>query len=69
MAATSWSAVDGNDRIFGGSGDDILSGLDGNDTLHGGAGTDRLSCGDNADIASLFRGGRTYDCETVSYLD
>jgi Ca2+-binding RTX toxin-like protein len=41
---------DGNDRITGGSGNDLLFGQAGNDTINGGAGNDLLFGGDGNDV-------------------
>ncbi len=42
--------TDGNDRLFGGAGDDVLLGLGGNDYLDGGAGEDAIFGGAGNDI-------------------
>ena len=49
-------ADDGNDRVFGGRGADVLSGGDGDDRLVGGGGNDRLVGGDGFDVCD-GRGG------------
>jgi Ca2+-binding RTX toxin-like protein len=50
---------DGNDTLTGGSGNDRLSGQDGNDTLSGGAGNDTLSGGANNDFIAGGAGNDT----------
>ncbi|WP_304039674.1 DUF5801 repeats-in-toxin domain-containing protein [Desulfovibrio piger] len=41
--------ADGDDRLFGGTGDDVLLGMGGNDLLFGGSGNDFLDGGNGAD--------------------
>ena len=50
---------DGNDTLTGGSGNDDLSGQDGNDSLFGGAGNDALSGGSGADFIAGGAGNDT----------
>jgi Ca2+-binding RTX toxin-like protein len=44
------SGKDGNDVIFGGSGNDKINGNKGNDFISGGAGNDKLNGGDGNDV-------------------
>ena len=50
---------DGNDTLTGGSGNDTLSGQDGNDTLSGGAGNDTLSGASGNDFIAGGAGNDT----------
>jgi Ca2+-binding RTX toxin-like protein len=52
---------DGNDTLTGGSGNDRLSGQDDNDTLFGGAGNDTLSGGAGNDFIAGGAGNDTLD--------
>ena len=62
--------VDDNDTLFGGAGDDIVFSGDGSDTApRRRRQRPAAAAATSIDFAWLFRGGRTYDCETVSYLD
>src|SRR6202045_627264 len=49
MPAVNLFGGDGNDTITGGSGNDLLFGQAGNDTINGGAGNDQLFGGDGND--------------------
>ena len=51
-------AVDGNDQLFGGAGEDIIAGEGGNDVVDGGSGNDALFGGDGNDT---LRGGTGND--------
>ncbi len=57
---------EGNDLLTGGSGEDILSGDDGDDEIYGGSGNDTLSGGDGADKL-VGEGGN--DTLTIGNLD
>ena len=56
--ATGSAAADG---VFGGIGDDILTGLEGNDVFHGGLGNDRLNGNGGNDRLNGGRGANTID--------
>lgn len=62
--------TDGEDVLVGGSGSDILYALDGNDILHGGAGDDDLYGGDGDDVYLFGRGdGNDFIIETETRAD
>ena len=74
LSITSWLyGGTGNDRLWGGKGDDILLGEDGNDRLNGGKGNDLLIGGQGADQLfgdddeDLLIGGFTkYDTNAIA---
>ena len=45
----SWTAGNGNDKVYGLDGNDMINGMQGNDLLYGDNGDDRLNGGDDAD--------------------
>lgn len=52
---------DGNDRLFGNEGNDLLLGGDGNDRLWGGEGDDDIRGGNGNDYLYIDRGNNSYD--------
>ena len=62
-ATVNWElrGYDGNDKLFGNDGNDLLKGGDGNDKLWGGRGDDIIEGGAGNDTLFIDRGNNSYD--------